>query len=717
MFQPVRHFLGLSTLLVLVMLLLPHLSSAQGVTSNDPNFTPSLLKSNLSVPSGLVFRSPTGDLLVSQFGLSQVSLVSFGDGVNVSPFASQTSADEVAVRSSDGLVAVKTEPNGPIVFYNSTGGTSIGSIPGSAIPVPGAPTPSNVCITGLAFNASGNLFVAAGPGTPVQGGCQTTNWAIYEFLGPTPWTATQPTSPVASFNQGDLIEGLAFSAAPLPAGSLYAVSTTTGNVYQLSCLDCIGGVSVTTIATVPTTSTDGTIPGISGIAIDPLLGDIYISEFNGTDVLRIPPGGIPPNSEGSPFTFATGFSNAFGLAFDTNGNLYVNETNAGNLWEFTRNSFATSQQPIVKGQTLTFANPFEGMSDQTQAVLIPTSANLNGAAFLQDIFVQVSPATLDARLAQGSAGDITRFGGRSVPAGTLCVPIPSAGNNCLVTIQKCYDANGQPFDICPVQEPSSGPGSSDLIQLASSYSAPSAPPNSAFLIDFDTPPNHNTLTDITTNPFDCCTGSGGTKSLCSATIIADEPPIITITTPAGGAVYSLGGAVAANFACTDPQPQPAGFPTCNGSVANGSNINTATLGTKTFTVSSTDSLGASANQSVTYTVVQFNAFVQQPINPDGSSIFNAKRGVIPVKFTLTQNNVATCAIPAAMIALTRTAGGTVEAIDESTYVMSADSGPNFRISGCQYVYNLAASSLGAGTYRVDIIISGAVVGSGVFALK
>src|SRR6266851_5367627 len=182
MFQPIRRFLSLSTLLVLGILLLPYLSSAQGVVSNDPNFTPSLVTPNLSVPSGLVFRSPngdlpSGDLLVSQFSVGKVSRVIFaGEFIGVNDFALQDTPDEIALRASDGLVAVKTEPNGPIVFYNSAGGTSIGSIPGSAISVPGATPASNVCITGLAFDASGNLFVAAGPGTPVQGGCQTINW-------------------------------------------------------------------------------------------------------------------------------------------------------------------------------------------------------------------------------------------------------------------------------------------------------------------------------------------------------------------------------------------------------------------------------------------------------------------------------------------------------------------------------------------------------------
>jgi hypothetical protein len=109
--------------------------------------------------------------------------------------------------------------------------------------------------------------------------------------------------------------------------------------------------------------------------------------------------------------------------------------------------------------------------------------------------------------------------------------------------------------------------------------------------------------------------------------------------------------------------------------------------------------------------------VQQPINADGTSVFNVRRGVVPVKFTLTQGGVATCALPAATIAVTRTAGGTTGQIDESVYSGSADSGSNFRIDSCQYIYNLSASALGVGTYRVDIKINGTVVGSAVFQLK
>jgi hypothetical protein len=109
--------------------------------------------------------------------------------------------------------------------------------------------------------------------------------------------------------------------------------------------------------------------------------------------------------------------------------------------------------------------------------------------------------------------------------------------------------------------------------------------------------------------------------------------------------------------------------------------------------------------------------VQSPINADGTSVFTVRRGVVPVKFTLSDFGSPTCDLPPATIAVTRTAGGTTGAVNESVYSMSADSGSNFRIDSCQYVYNLNSSALGVGTYRVDILINGQVVGSGVFQLK
>jgi len=111
------------------------------------------------------------------------------------------------------------------------------------------------------------------------------------------------------------------------------------------------------------------------------------------------------------------------------------------------------------------------------------------------------------------------------------------------------------------------------------------------------------------------------------------------------------------------------------------------------------------------------ATVQPPIEPDGSSVFNVKRGVVPVKFTLATGGISTCALPPATISLARTAGVAAGPIDESIYLMASDAGSNFRVAGCQYEYNLGTKALGPGTYQVNILIGNVVVGSATFGLK
>jgi Chlamydia polymorphic membrane protein (Chlamydia_PMP) repeat len=113
----------------------------------------------------------------------------------------------------------------------------------------------------------------------------------------------------------------------------------------------------------------------------------------------------------------------------------------------------------------------------------------------------------------------------------------------------------------------------------------------------------------------------------------------------------------------------------------------------------------------------YAAQIQPPINIDGTSIFRAARGIVPVKFTLTLGGVATCALPPATIAVTRTGGGVIGEVNESLYSGNADTGSNFRIDSCQYVYNLNSRALGVGTYRVDILINGQVAGSATFELN
>ncbi len=524
-----KHSFALAILTVVAGLLFLSAGLNAQVTSNDPNFSPAVLAKNLSAPNGLGFRASNADLAVAQTGANQLSLVKASSGATTG-FASQTSPYEVAT-GPGGIVAVTMRSSDRMTdqvnVYSATG-SLLGSITTGSFGL----TTIN-CMSGVAFDPSGNLFVAASANSA---GCFS--WKLYEFAGPSAWLATG--APILASFGDDSIDGLAFNPVPAPNGSLYAVSSNSGNVYQVivvtDCSEC-GGASLV-----------GNAPGalsLSSVAIDPLLGDVYFS--GGNHIFVIPP---PPQNLLGPQTasvFATGpDGGAFsGVSFDSSGNLYVNDTASGNLWKFSRNAFATAIVPILQGQTMIFTNPNGAMSDQVQKIFIPQSAILNGAASISIVFVPTSPTQLNLRLGNGSLGDSSFFGGGPIPPSSTCLTVPSANGQCLVTVQKCYDANGNEQPICTVQEPF---GSLDLIQLTSSFTDPSNPSGQHFAIDFDTP-STNTATDITTQPLDCCSGSGGTKSLCSQTYffepgsssLADFSigPILPITAGSGSSAVPV----------------------------------------------------------------------------------------------------------------------------------------------------------------------------------
>lgn len=106
--------------------------------------------------------------------------------------------------------------------------------------------------------------------------------------------------------------------------------------------------------------------------------------------------------------------------------------------------------------------------------------------------------------------------------------------------------------------------------------------------------------------------------------------------------------------------------------------------------------------------------VGAPINADGSSVFKAKRGVLPVK-------LGGCPLStlAPTISVTRTSDSNPGAVDEVTSVSAADSGTAMRYdsTSSQYVYNLSLSGYGVGSYTITITVSGIAVTTATFGLS
>jgi hypothetical protein len=103
----------------------------------------------------------------------------------------------------------------------------------------------------------------------------------------------------------------------------------------------------------------------------------------------------------------------------------------------------------------------------------------------------------------------------------------------------------------------------------------------------------------------CTDVAGNVSAAASRTVRIDKTgPTASITTPANGASFVQGTQVLASYQCTDAL---SGIAQCSGNVPTGLPIDTASAGSKTFTVSATDAAGnVSLPATVSYTVISTN---------------------------------------------------------------------------------------------------------------
>jgi hypothetical protein len=128
------------------------------------------------------------------------------------------------------------------------------------------------------------------------------------------------------------------------------------------------------------------------------------------------------------------------------------------------------------------------------------------------------------------------------------------------------------------------------------------------------------------------TASTGTRSVCdvfdrcstagpiTGNKVDRKAPTIAITTPVAGAVFSVGQSVTPSFTCTDGG---SGVASCT---SNG--VNTATVGTRTFTVTAIDAVGNTSTLSRTYTVGYRICLLYNPTKP------SPRGGTVPIKLQL-----------------------------------------------------------------------------------
>lgn len=123
----------------------------------------------------------------------------------------------------------------------------------------------------------------------------------------------------------------------------------------------------------------------------------------------------------------------------------------------------------------------------------------------------------------------------------------------------------------------------------------------------------------------------GLDTVPAIEIFYTPPPTIDIATPADGATYTIGQAVAASFFCTPHELS--NLSKCSGTVAFGAALDTSTLGQHSFTVAAEDSQGGTSSKTVSYTVaaVPPQAPAASPSKPPVLTAPDTRLGTHPPK--------------------------------------------------------------------------------------
>jgi hypothetical protein len=203
--------------------------------------------------------------------------------------------------------------------------------------------------------------------------------------------------------------------------------------------------------------------------------------------------------------------------------------------------------------------------------------------------------------------------------------------------------------------------------------------------------------DATASAEGNCTDSAGNVGVGTFDFKYDETaPEITLVAPADGGSYILNQPVEADYACTDAT---AGIETCDGPAADGTPIDTGSVGAKTFAVDAMDQAGNTASSSAGYTVTYSPAGVScggvagheilQPIAADGSSSFQ-KNSTVPAKFRVCDFFGTPVTTPDVVTSFSIVS-------PSAQPVTSTSAHDGWRAGAAQWIFNIATKPLSAGT--------------------
>jgi sugar lactone lactonase YvrE len=239
----------------------------------------------------------------------------------------------------------------------------------SQLAATGSPTPAVTLSTttgfgslnapsALAFDANGNLWVANGGGN-----------TIVEFTASQLLTSGTPTQAVKlSDSSGSLVEpsALAFD----PGGNLWVVNSASSgqpSVVEFGTSQLAAGGTPTSAVTL-TDDGAGSLAGALALAFDPS-GNLWVANGNADRDTVVEFAASQLTTSGNPTPAvtlkpSTGTANHLaGLAFDATGNLWVANSTAGTILEFTASQLLASGTPtpntVISGLTGSWGLAFD----------------------------------------------------------------------------------------------------------------------------------------------------------------------------------------------------------------------------------------------------------------------------------------------------------------------------------------------------------------------
>jgi len=171
-----------------------------------------------------------------------------------------------------------------------------------------------------------------------------------------------------------------------------------------------------------------------------------------------------------------------------------------------------------------------------------------------------------------------------------------------------------------------------------------------------------------------------------------KAPTISVTTPSLGAVYLLNQSVAASYSCSDVG---SGVATCAGPVASGAPIDTASVGTKTFTVVAKDNVGNTRSLSVTYVVTYKICLLYDP-----NQLFSGN--VVPIRIALCDVNGVNVSSPGVIVHATVVDPGAIPA----TSIANPTNDFIYHAGLGGYTYILNTTGYASGSYELRFTVTG-----------